>query len=169
MRKIIIIGLLLVALFGITNLVYSWCFGPPIECKTCPTCGSIGQVFLEQEVGTGLSKTCLYYLKCSKGHVWTCASWHLSFFLSRSGRKGWRSRHDRLHKKGDKSWSYLVGDMKQEKSMDQLCLRDARTATTKFSCIFSTSGYGSPCFSFQWYPTSPSGIYYAKFVPGGSN
>lgn len=74
MRKIVIIGLLLVALFGITNLAYSWCIGPPYGCTTCTTCGGIGQVFLQKEVGTGLSKTCIYYLKCWKGHVWTCAS-----------------------------------------------------------------------------------------------
>ena len=73
MRKIIIIGLVVVALFGMANLVYSWCMGPPYGCMRCPTCGSIGQVFLEEEVGTGFSKTCIYYLKCWRGHVWVCA------------------------------------------------------------------------------------------------
>jgi hypothetical protein len=74
MRKTMVIGLLVVGLLGITSLAYSWCIGPPFGCTTCPTCGSIGTVFLQEEVGTGLSKTCLFYLKCWRGHVWTCAS-----------------------------------------------------------------------------------------------
>lgn len=74
MRKIIIIGLLLVALFGMVSLAFSYCAGPPFGCKMCPTCGGFGQVFLEKEVGTGYSKTCIYYLKCWQGHVWNCAN-----------------------------------------------------------------------------------------------
>lgn len=34
MRKIIIIGLLLVALFGMVSLVFSWCFSSPFGCTT---------------------------------------------------------------------------------------------------------------------------------------
>ncbi len=74
MRKMMIIALLLVGLLAITSFAYSLCGGPPYGCKTCLTCGSIGQVFYEQEVGTGFSKTCIYYLKCWRGHVWNCAS-----------------------------------------------------------------------------------------------
>ena len=74
MRKTMMIGLVLVALFTTTSLAYSWCVGTPYGCMTCPTCGGLGTVFHEEEFGTGSTKTCLYYLKCWRGHVWTCAN-----------------------------------------------------------------------------------------------
>jgi len=74
MRKIVLIALILVGIFGIVSIAYSFCMGPPFGCTNCPTCGAIGTVFYKKEVGSGFSKTCLYYLKCWQGHVWNCAS-----------------------------------------------------------------------------------------------
>ncbi len=74
MKRITLIALILVGLFGITSIAYSFCTAPPFGCTNCPTCGGIGTVFLQKEVGSGLVKTCIYYLKCWKGHVWNCAN-----------------------------------------------------------------------------------------------
>lgn len=73
MVRITMIALILSGLICLAGIAYAFCLGPPYECTKCPDCGSMGTVFKTEQVGEGLIRTCLFYLKCWRGHVWVCA------------------------------------------------------------------------------------------------